>query len=160
MMDYGKELRIDRDALDEALIRQPQLFLAVAEDYAEAMSFRDQLKEAVDAVRASRELTIRRDLADEGEKVTEAAVKAKIEVDKAYRRSIDAYLVAKEKADKLLAVKEAFSQRAFVLKDLCGLYVAGYFSATAVKGADARDVGQEKYQQRRKEMAKQRRERL
>jgi GDP-D-mannose dehydratase len=156
-MDYSREIAIDRNDLDTELVKQPSLFLEVAQEYAQAISVRDSLKEAIDVARARVELRIRREAAEEDRKITEAGVKAEVELDKTYRRAMEAWLTAKEAADQLAAAKEAFAQRAFVLKDLCGLYVAGYFSTTSVRGRDATDVQQENYENRRKEMARQRR---
>ena len=156
-MDYSREIAIDRNDLDTELVKQPSLFLEVAQEYAQAISVRDSLKEAIDVARARVELRIRREAAEEDRKITEAGVKAEVELDKTYRRAVEAWLTAKEAADQLAAAKEAFAQRAFVLKDLCGLYVAGYFSTTSVRGRDATDVQQENYENRRKEMARQRR---
>ena len=158
-MNYQKALKIDKDSLDEELVRQPTLFDAVATDYVVAVSARDAAKESVDIVRAEAELKIRRAMVGSGEKVTEALIKANIELDAKYLEAMEDFLRLKGAADQLLAHKDAFAQRAFVLKDLCGLYVAGYFSTTAVKGKDAREVGQSAYEQRREEMAKQRRQR-
>lgn len=156
-MNAAKLLKIDKDALDDELVKQPGMFLRVAEEYARAVSARDGLKEAVDVVRAKSELDVRRRLEEDGAKVTESIVKATLELEKSYRRAVDAFLAAKEVADLAAAAKDAFAQRAYVLKDLCSLYVAGYFSTSAVKGPDAREVDEEGYQERRRMLAKQRR---
>ena len=149
--------KIDKRNLDEELAWQPVIFGEIADEYAMAVSERDQLKDAADVVRARAELKIRQSMEEAGEKVTEALVKTRVDGDARYRAARDAYLQAKSVAELLLSKKEAFAQRAFVLKDLCGLYVAGYFTTTAVKGKNAQDVGDQAYEERRKRMAKQRR---
>src|ERR1035437_8985262 len=147
-MDYKRALKIDKDALDEALMRQPQLFDDVAQEHAEAISERDALKEAVDVAKARAELSVRLKLEKLGEKVTEPLVKTRTELHPDYRQAVKDYLQAKKASDILQAHKEAFQQRSYVLKDLAALYVAGYFSVNSVKGANAnrseeRRVGKE-----------------
>ena len=54
-------------------------------------------------------------------------------------------------------MKEAFQQRAFVLKDLASLYIAGYFTSSSVQGKASRDVQEESYGRNRETLAKRRR---
>jgi hypothetical protein len=153
MSIYDAKIKIDRDDLDGELVRQPSLFLEVAQDYAQAVSVRDGLKEALESTRASVDLRIRKQVAEMDRKVTEATIKAEVETERVYAKAVRAYLTAKEAADQLLAVREAFGQRAFVLKDLCVLWVAGYYSTSAVKGKDPASVQDAAYERRRATMA-------
>jgi hypothetical protein len=158
-MNYKEAIIIDRNDLDTELANQPGIFLEVAQAYTQAISVRDGLKESLDSLGSSIDLRIRREAVDHGEKLTEALVKARVESNKTYRQHVEDYLAAKAKAEDLFAVKEAFAQRAFVLKDLCGLYIAGYFSTTAVKGKEASEIQYEGYLKRRAESTKSRRRR-
>jgi hypothetical protein len=153
---YNDLLQIDRDALDEALIQQPGLFLEVSQRYAEAVSERDAYKDGVEVTRAKRSLAIRSELSSSG-KVTEASVAAQIELDDDYREAVGVYLAAKARADKWMAVKEAFQQRAFVLKDLASLYIAGYFGSDSVGGKAGREVQERSYIEARDRLSKVRR---
>ncbi|MFA5262206.1 MAG: hypothetical protein WC378_00160 [Opitutaceae bacterium] len=155
MSEYDQEIKIDINSLDQELVRQPSLFLQVSQDHAQAVSVRDGLKEAVSVAWASAEGRIRQEAAEEDRKLTEAMVKSEVEMDRRYRRAVDAYLTAREAADQAFAIKESFAQRAFVLKDLCSLYVAGYFATNAVGGPgpgrlkdDRRDALREAYRQK------------
>lgn len=132
-MDYDQELKIDRHALDDALAEQPVVFARVAQDCALAISERDHAKEDLEVTRAEVSLDVRQRLEQEGTKSTEAVVAAQIELDRRYREAMKVLLETKAAADRLAAIKEAFAQRAFALKDLCGLYVAGYWGTDSVK---------------------------
>lgn len=158
-MDYARELKIDRNALDDALVAQPGLYDKVATDWAEALSKRDQQKKDLESTRARIELKIRRKLEEAGDKVTEATVKSMVDRDEVYREAINEYLESCKEADILLGHKEAFAQRAFVLKDLCQLFIGGYFSTSSVNGGAASEVSKQRYEKNRQVIAKARRER-
>jgi len=153
-MDYAKLLKIDRNALDDALVRQPSLFLSVSQGYVEAVSERDEAKEDIAVTKAEVSLDVRTKLDAEGSKSTEAIVTAMVEIDKRYRTVMKIYLEAKKEADRLLAMKEAFQQRAYVLKDLATLYVAGYYGDSVVRGSAPQEVRNQAYQTNREKLAK------
>ena len=142
-------LRIDRDSLDEELIHQPSLFYEVGEAYARAVSVRDDLKERLSQTDARLNLELREDR--EG-KFTEAMVMSEIQGNREHKEAVRSYLVAKEEAERLLALKEAFSQRAYILKDLCGLYVAGYFGDVSVCGRSATEMRERQGEEGRERM--------
>jgi len=150
---YKEQIRIDKNALDDALISQPMTFMAVSGEYANAISVRDAAKEAVTVARASSYFEERELL----EKPTEALVSAKVDLSRKYRKAVRVYLEAKLAADEWFAAKEAWQQRAFVLKDLASLYIAGYFSDASVRGPDSRGVQREQYEEDRKVLADARR---
>ena len=155
--DFQELLRIDRDALDEALIRQPELFLAVSKKYVTNVSYRDELKEDIDRVRAEVTMKIRLRAARVGEKITDKTVEASVETDERYQDSVKKYLSAKKMADEWLALKEAFTQRSYVLKDLASLYIAGYFGVNSVKGSAPRQFEKEEYERTREQISQKRR---
>jgi hypothetical protein len=155
-MDYQDKMRIDRDALDEALMEQPGLFLGVSQEYAMAVSNRDRCKADVELVHAKASLSVRQMLEEEGKKATEAIIASLIELDKNYRRAFNAYLESKADAERLSALKESFGQRGYVLKDLCGLYVAGYFATASVGGSDTKEIAERGYTKRREQLARRR----
>ena len=144
------KLRIDKNALDEDLIGQPGLFREAGYAYAEAVSTRDALDEERKKVRAELSIGMEGRVAD---------VAAKVESHKLYRKALGKYLVAKKNADDAWVDREAFQQRAFVLKELAHLYVAGYFGTDTIRGSDSRVVQQMEYDRDRREMSEQRRER-
>jgi hypothetical protein len=150
-------ITIDRDALDDELVMQPQLLWQVSEAYTDAVSRADQAKEALAVSQSKVSLRIRRDLSRKGEKATENIITAKINTDEEYQAAIEEHLTAKNEAEKLRGLKEAYLQRGFVLKDLCALYVAGYFGETTVRGANVETVRRDEYARNRVQLAKNRR---
>jgi hypothetical protein len=150
-------LRIDPDNLNEELVRQPELFCDVARRYALAVSERDAAKEQVSVARAKAYFVVREELESEGLKTTESAIGIQIELNKDYRSAMDRFQETKLAADQLAADKEAWQQRAYMLKDLAALYIAGYYGQSSVRGDASRAVQEADYQENRQRLARQRR---
>jgi hypothetical protein len=136
LAEYERGLRIDKNDLDTALIQQPDIFYRVAKELTLAISRRDEMKLNINEAIADLDQQIR----SRSEKTTEGGI-AK-EIDSA-PKIIDLrrdYGRLNHKVDRWTALKEAYQSRSYVLKDLCGLYVAGYFSTQSGGGArnDAR----------------------
>ena len=151
------ELQIDRNALDDELVHQPSKFLQASRDYAEALSVRDQAKQDVEVSKAEASLRIRRQCEQDGEKVTEAIIAARVETDKKCRQAVTTYLDSKKACEEALALKEAFMQRSYVLKDLAALYIAGYYGSDSVRGGAARELRDHEYSNNRAKLAEKRR---
>jgi len=153
--DNGQELRdrlkIRRDNLDEELIRQPQLFYEAGEAYARAVDAREAAKDGLKLVTAEIYLRLRRKLSDK-ERVTEATLNANVERDDEHVAAKAKLAQAQAEAEQAQALKEAYSQRAWMLRELCALYVAGYYSKGSVEGPDARTVGDVAADRVRREM--------
>lgn len=143
-------LLIDKLALDDEVSRQPTLFLEVSEAYIGAAAERDACKEELASIDAELDGIVRRRLEKTSEgKVTEPMVKNAIQADKAHGAAFDTYMKAKTDADVLLALKEAFAQRAYMLREMSGLYVAGYFERTSMGGG----LDKAHYSKRREQLA-------
>lgn len=142
-------LAIDKMALDDEVVRQPSLFYEVSEAYAEAVVERDACKEQLAMTDAELDAEIRVKAGDE--KITETAVKGRVQVSKKHKKSFDEYLAAKEYADKLDALKDAFKQRSSMLRDLASLFVANYFEESGLKGSYSSDKAV--YETRRERLA-------
>src|SRR5690348_14596091 len=130
MIDIEKHkalLAIDKSALDEEISTQPSLFYAVAEGFIEAAAERDACKEELTTVDAQLDGQVRMVLASTEEKVTEAMVKNAVQTHKDHQAAFDTYMEAKTKADLFGAMKEAFAQRGYMLRDLAQLYVSSYY---------------------------------
>lgn len=145
-----ERLLIDKDDLDRELIEQPQLYDRVGQQFALAVSRRDAAKDELKVLEAGLSIQYRKELEEEGKKPTEAMVSALTETDpdrQSLRKSLgDLQATTAE----LEALKDAFFQRASMLRDLCTLYSAGYFSRNAVKGPAATEVIERRDQVRRK----------
>ena len=132
-------LAINKNALDEEISQQPMLFYDIAEACVEAMAERDTAKEALATVDAKLDGLVRSALDKSKEKVTEAMVKNSIQMHKEHMVAFEAYMRAKSDADLILALKEAFGQRGYMLRDLCQLYVSGLYEQNSVRETAATD---------------------
>jgi len=135
--EFRNYLKIDKHALDQELEEQPMLFFKISEAYIEAAAERDMLKEQMATVDAKLDSKVRQAFDTADEKYTEAMVKNSVQTDKKHEDAVTKYFEAKKQADLLLALKEAFQSRAYMLKDMCSLYTANYFEESSVR-ADAR----------------------
>jgi len=142
-------LQIDKSSLDDELMHQPMLLWRVSEAYVQAAAQRDSLKEALGVVDAELDGVVRNQFKDE--KVTEALIKGQIQTNTKHKKASETYLRAVEKAALLSALKDAFIQRSYMLRDLCSLFVANYYEESSSKGTNRTDLVT--YQQRRKRLA-------
>ncbi len=149
-----KYLLIDKSSLDDELAHQSEIFYRIAEAYVEAVAKRDMLKEDMATVDAMLDGQIR---ATAAEKITEAQVKSKIQLDPTHQAASNSYFDAKTRADLLGALKEAFGQRSYLIRDLCQLYISNYYGANAVQGTSGTDAVA--YRQRRHRLAEAREKR-
>lgn len=141
--EFKSYLKIDKARLDDELVHQAELYYAVSEAHANAVGKRDTAKESMAAIDAELDAEIRAN----GDKLTEAQVKSKVQAHDEHKQIADDWLLAKAEAEKLAALKEAFQQRGYLIRDLCQLYINNYYSEQAVKH-DA-DTDRLIYRQRR-----------
>lgn len=133
-------LSIDKTMLDDEIIRQPSLFYEVSEMLTEAQAERDAAKEELAIVDADLDRHYRAQLGKNGNKVTEGMVTSHLQTDDKHKEAFTDYLALKNKADQLLALKEAFQQRSYMLRDLVSLYTANYFESESVKPSRAQEA--------------------
>jgi hypothetical protein len=146
--EYRNYLVIDKHKLDDELKHQASLFYTISEACMQAIAERDYLKEMLARADADCDADIRNAFKDE--KITEAMVKNEILGQKTHKKAFDDWLVAKTKADQLEALKEAFRQRGFMLRDLCQLHVSQYYGDISVQGTNATDTA--RYNERRERL--------
>lgn len=132
--DYEKHLAIHKYQLDDDIEDQANLFFEVAQRASEAMALRDGAKTELEEIEARLYLTIREDETNAGRKVTEAMLSHMVSLSSPYTKKKEAFDAAKHEVDRWNVLKEAFVQRGFMLKEMAGLYVAGYFAEFSVKG--------------------------
>ena len=149
-----KFLEIDKLSLDDEIIRQPSLFYQVSEAYVEAVGERDTLKEQLASTDAEIDGEIR---SNAKTRITDTAVKNLVQCDADHEKAFKAYITAKVKADQLGALKEAFQQRGYMLRDLASLYVANYFDHSSIQGTSSQD--KTIYEARRRTLAEARQRR-
>lgn len=117
-------LAIDRDAIGECLIEQPQLYYDVASGHAESAARRDALKLETEEAQAGVDQRIRADAAGRGDKITEAAIQQQLRLDISVADLARRGLAAREETDRWAALKEAYQQRSFMLRELVALRVS------------------------------------
>lgn len=125
-------LKIDKFRLDDEMIQQPELYHMVASDYAEVVAIRDAAKEELKSLHAELYAEKREELAGSSERVTEGMVTNAVLTDKKYLKSQRDLIDAEEQVGKMQALKDAFQQRSYMLRELASLYIAGYFGKDSV----------------------------
>lgn len=155
-MKLKERLIIDKNNLDNEVVQQPELYRKAGRAAAMAASVRDLAKYEMEAACAEADARIRAAMGREGEKVTEALVKARVLLDKTYRAAQRRYLDARLAADNAEVDKESFAQRAWMMKEIVSLHNANYY-ADATITATARDHHtDERVDERRREIKRKR----
>lgn len=142
LAELQEQLAIDKSVLDDEVIRQPVLFYTISEALTDAIAERDAAKEDLAAVDADLDFTWRKKLSKGTVKITETMVKNHVQTSADHDKAFLAWLEAKTKADKLLALKEAFQQRSYMLRDLVSLYSANYYEESSIKPSRAQEASQ------------------
>ena len=143
LSELENSLAIDRDDLDTCLVEQPGSFYHVAEQVASANARRDTAKLELEEVTATEDGKFRSLLAQNEEKATESGISTHLRtLDnlKALQREL---LVARTEADRWLALKEAYQQRSFMLRELVALHLSQIGNVRGEHGASSfrHDVG-------------------
>ncbi len=140
--EFKDLLLIDKNSLDEHLQEQAEIFFRIADALVLAQSERDMFKENISTTDAELNIEFRKDLEEREIKVTDSKINAMVQKADEHLVAFNRYIDAREKADKLAAMKESWMQRSYMLRELVGLFIAGYFSDAAMKGGspDARDM--------------------
>lgn len=159
IIDLEAGLKIDEHALDTALIRQPDMFYRVSQALALAISRRDFAKQTRDELMAELDADIRAVAARHEEKITEGGIKAQLTMDPAVKRAERECLDRGAMVGQLTALKEAFVQRSYVLKDLASLYVANYYSDASAGSRSTEQVKNRAGDDARRAMSEARRSR-
>jgi hypothetical protein len=125
--DLEEGLRIDEHALDEALKQQPDLFYRVTKKLNLLVSRRDAMKQELSTVEAEVDIKIREKHRQADTKPTDKSVEAEKRTNREVMGIVDELINLNAQVAQWQALKEAFQQRSYVLKDLVNLYVASYF---------------------------------
>lgn len=133
--ELRKALEIDRDALDVCLEEQPSLYYHVAEGYTKAVAQRDSHKLALDELTAELDQQIRKKADDEARKITEASIQREMALFPKVKDATKRYYDAKALADEWLALKEAWQQRSFMLREIVALRLGELTNLSLERGA-------------------------
>ena len=127
---WDELVKIDRNELDEELIRQPGIYLAICEEFSDAISQRDFAEAELNKKCSAVSLQIRQNPASFPFKLTEDSIAAAILTNPEVVQLREAYLTHKAIATRLGNLKDVFEQRANMLDKLVRLFIAGYFMDT------------------------------
>lgn len=143
-------LAIDEDRLDECLMEQSDLFYNVAEGFALATARRDAAKLDLEQLTASIDSSIRARYAQREERLTETAISRLVAADHNIQNLERELLGYRAECDKWQAMKDAFSQRSYMLREIVRLLIAKMGSLSLERGVSRAES----------DMAEARRERL
>lgn len=124
-------LAIERDSLEQACMKQPDYLYEVAEQVALHRSRRDAAKKELEEKEASLYIELRHAAAVSEERVTEAEIKAQMTTRREHGVLTNALAEANELLSRWEVLKEAFSQRSYMLRELVQLYLARYYGDPA-----------------------------
>jgi|SRR5215469_1005194 len=127
------QMGIDKDALDEEFVRQPNLYWEVAHEYSRAMGMKDQLRHEIDLTKAELDKTIRDRYERDGGRLTEAKLESEILNTQRMADILNEYDQWKYMTEVWNSLKEATSQRAYALRDLAQLHISGYYATSPIK---------------------------
>ena len=147
--EYHDMLQIDPVRLDDHLIEQPSIFHSVCDAYAVEQSVRDRAKEDVKLIYSELYLSIKKRMDKRGRKMTEAALEAEIRSHPKHAEVVNWLLEVDGNLARWGALKDAFAQRQYMLRDMVGLHVTGYFVDSSVSdrqvyGERRRALGRER----------------
>jgi len=122
--ELRKELAIDQNALDDCLMRQPELYYSVAVGYAEAVAGRDSVKLELEELQAKLDQDFRAEALRKNEKITEGSIQQKLKTMPKVQDLQQKFMDARTEAESWGVLKEAFQQRSFMLRELVALFIA------------------------------------
>jgi|SRR5882672_8253059 len=138
LKEFEGYLPIDKTTLDDEIIQQPTLFWKVSQAYTAACSDRDSFKEQLARIDADLDGHVREQRRDE--KTTETMIRNEVVLHPKHIKAFSRWLEAKTASDELEALKDAFQQRAYMLRDLVQLHSTNYYEDNAVKGTNKTDA--------------------
>jgi len=148
-----ERLEIDRNALDNELIENPQLIQDVCDECAESIATRDAKKEALETTDAELDAEVRDLLSKNATKATEASIKGMIQTHPKHKQAFEDYNNAKLRAAKAAGLEKAVEVRGKALESLSRLYASGYFAINHTK----RSADESQYTVNRQRLAEARR---
>ena len=132
--ELHNKLRIDKHALDDEVEQQPELYGEVAEASALSKSQVESLEEQIKELEADLDTQARADADNEGDRITENAIKAIIASDKDRKSMVIKLLNARHLQRRLEALTTSFRHRSYALRDMVDLYLASYYSSRSASG--------------------------
>jgi hypothetical protein len=146
--ELARSLKIDKEALDDELIHQPELYHEAGRLYQSAVSSRDEARVDRDSTKAKVDLKIRGQLerqGDEKKKPTETQIGNMVSLDPELLSAQERYQEWDRLAGQGAALREDFHARGFTLRELANLWVAGYYQTNSAGRSNAMDRRADEY---------------
>jgi hypothetical protein len=160
--DLEARLLIDKHALDDECLDQPNRYYRVSEALTLAISQRDQAKQELTEVEARIDAEIREghDTETDG-RLTEKMVESQKSLHREVLKAKAAHGKLHAQVGKLNALKESYHQRRYMLQGLIDLHLGGYFGSSdsvprSVRDRNA-DTAKAKHKERYKDSTHERR---
>ena len=149
-----KQLVIDKHALDEEVANQAFLYQQVSEGAACAQERVDRLKDKLRRVEAEVQLETRRAYDAKGAKYTETGILSVVQSDPDRTAVAEELTTISRELAQWQAMKDSFTQRSFMIRELAQLLVAGYYTANTVKLSEeaTHTINRQKIQQARESL--------
>jgi hypothetical protein len=139
---YGEELQevetrlrdalsIDRSDLDTAISRQPSLYMDASDLVSTCSSKRDHFKNELARIEAE----VAQEIRNGEKKQTDASVKEQVPLDSVVIDTKKFLNYWHDKTTIAYALRDSIDQRGKMLRELVGLYVAGYYQNSSVNAA-------------------------
>lgn len=139
--EFESRLRIDRNALDNAVAEQADIYYQVARSFSQATDVSETSKAELDVIDSGVALSLREDAEKKGVKVTEGKIAEMVKVSDAHIDAMNNYQQARDRARSLNDLRDAYHQRSEMLKRMVDLYVGQYFTVTSVRSAETKQSG-------------------
>jgi hypothetical protein len=131
------QLSIDKDDLDTSLIEQPDLYYHVAECFSEAVADRDSAKLDLEQALAGLDEQLRQEAAAREEKVTEVLIQRRLATHPRIQELERSSLRLRAEVDKWQALKEAYQQRSFMLRELVQMLISRLSNVGLERGVNS-----------------------
>lgn len=135
LIKLENNLRIDKDALEEALLEQANHFYHASTKLSLWTSRRDAAKQQQQLIEAQTDGQIRHDAELAKEKITEKEVDSLKRQDKDVQKAQNDLLRYNHTVARFSNLVEAFKQRGYVLKELVALYLANYYATNNISSS-------------------------
>jgi hypothetical protein len=128
LTDLRTGLRIDKHALDDALIQQPELYREIAELLPLEISRKDAAKLALAQIEAIVDAEVREDARKAGDKITEKEIDAQKTLDKRVVLAQKELIAINRRVGEVAALRASYEERSKALEGLIHLYKTGYWN--------------------------------
>lgn len=156
---FSRRIKIDREALDDAVQEQAEIFLRVCEFHVIATSQRDRMKADLDREDALIANKFRMTQMNSEVRVTDSMIKEHVATHPEHLRRVRELSEADSASDRWWILRSSFDMRAKMLRELVSLYTSGYYGANTAAAPRGR-VGDALAEDARRRLADVRKEKF